>query len=136
MELRIKHFSTALESLQYLLSADLSELQSIDERLLDGLENGKAQKFEIVTELCWKCIKDYLRDAEGLDVASPKQAIKAFYRVGKINEDNLLNLLEAIDTRNQLSHIYSEDKFKQALSRFPILVNAVQAVLDELSSET
>ncbi len=131
MDLRIQHFRQALESLDYLTTVDTQALaQILDERLLDGIENGKAQKFEVVTELCWKSIKDHLRTAKGLDVASPKQAIKAFYRSGRIDEGAYLTLMAAIDTRNRLSPIYDEAKFRAALSRSPEFVAAFKACVD------
>lgn len=32
----------------------------LDARLIDGLRNGLAQKFEYTFELCWKCIQDFM----------------------------------------------------------------------------
>lgn len=136
MELRIKHFSDSLASLKYLLDVNLASLQEVlDPRLLDGLENGKAQKFEVVIKLCWKCIKDYLRENEGVDAASPKQSIKAFYTTGKIEEKTYLSLIKAIDTRNQFSHIYDEKKFNRLLQQLPDMATAMQNVLDILQAD-
>ena len=42
-----------------------------DERLVDGMQNGRAQKFEYTTELCWKAIKFFLKEKEG--VVQPAQ---------------------------------------------------------------
>ncbi|VFN02679.1 MAG: Nucleotidyltransferase substrate binding protein like [Candidatus Kentron sp. G] len=52
--------------------------------VLDGLQNGKAQKFEYTLEFCWKTIKVFLRQQEGIDEASPKKIIKAFYLAGHL----------------------------------------------------
>jgi len=56
MDLRIVAFKEALDSFVYLARIDLAEIRQMlpDERLVDGFQNGRAQKFEYTTELCWK----------------------------------------------------------------------------------
>ena len=51
----------------YLARLDLAELRKKlgDERLVDGMQNGRAQKFEYTTELCWKAIKCFLQKRGG-----------------------------------------------------------------------
>jgi len=46
----------------------------LDARLIDAVKNGMAQKFEYCLELCWKCIKEFLKRQEGVDEASPKKS--------------------------------------------------------------
>lgn len=97
----------------------VSLAKQLDPRLIDGLKNGIAQKFEYTLELCWKCIKDFLRKQEGIDEATPKKVVKAFYLAGYAKEDMYLALLQAIDDRNQLSHVYDESTFSAILGRIP-----------------
>jgi hypothetical protein len=75
MDMRIKAFQEATTSFAYLARLDLVELGKKlgDERLVDGILNGRAQKFEYATELCWKAIKGFLKEKEGLDETSPKK---------------------------------------------------------------
>jgi hypothetical protein len=56
VDLRIAAFKEALDSFVYLAGIDLAEIRQMlhDERLVDGFQNGRAQKFEYTTELCWK----------------------------------------------------------------------------------
>ena len=55
MDVVHKAFTEALESFSYLTEIDMATLANqLDKRLIDGLENGKAQKFEYTLELCWK----------------------------------------------------------------------------------
>lgn len=91
----------------------------LDARLIDAVKNGMAQKFEYCLELCWKCIKEFLKRQEGVDEASPKKIIKAFYLSGYVAEDDCLALLKAVDDRNLLSHTYDEATFSEILSRIP-----------------
>ena len=119
MDLRIAAFKEALDSFGYLARIDLAEIRQMlpDERLIDGFQNGRAQKFEYTTELCWKAIKVFLRDKDGIDEAAPKKVIKAYYIEGYISEDDYLLLLDAIEDRNRLSHIYDAETFNRILTR-------------------
>lgn len=75
MDVRINTFQKATEAFVYLARLDLAELKQKlgDDRLVDGMQNGCAQKFEYTTELCWKAIKFFLKEKEGVDEASPKK---------------------------------------------------------------
>lgn len=78
MVIKLKEFKKAVNGFTYLVNVDLKSLD-LDERLIDGLENGKVQKFEYSMELCWKLIKKFLEQEDGIDAKTPKQAIKEFY---------------------------------------------------------
>ncbi len=96
MDVKIEAFSEAVEGFAYLTALDLSNLaKTFDSRIINGLENGQAQKFEYTTELCWKAIKAALRQREGIDEASPKRVIKAWYLTGHLAEEDYLNLIRA-----------------------------------------
>ena len=66
MDVRVKTFQEGTETFAYLARLDLAELKQKlgDERLVDGMQNGRAQKFEYTIELCWKAIKFFLNRAE------------------------------------------------------------------------
>ena len=121
MDVRIKAFQEATDTFAYLARLDVAELRQKlgDERLVDGMQNGRAQKFEYTTELCWKAIKFFLKEEEGVDEAAPKKIIKAYYRGGYTTEDDYLLLLEAVEDRNRLSHMYDEASFSNILARLP-----------------
>jgi nucleotidyltransferase substrate binding protein (TIGR01987 family) len=119
VDIRIAAFKEALDSFVYLAGIDLAEIRQMlhDERLVDGFQNGRAQKFEYTTELCWKAIKAFLKENDGIDESAPKKVIKAYYIEGYIAEDDYLLLLDAIEDRNRLSHIYDTETFNRILTR-------------------
>jgi nucleotidyltransferase substrate binding protein (TIGR01987 family) len=120
MDVKLKSLDQALESFSRLVAADVVALSSVlDAYLIDGLQNGKAQKFEYTLELCWKTIKIFLQACEGIDEASPKKIVKAFYLGGYLAEDDYLALIRAIDDRNKLSHIYLQADFEEIVLRLP-----------------
>lgn len=134
MDVRLKAFSEALESLSYLTEVDMAALSvHLDKRLIDALDNGKAQKFEYTLELCWKAIKVALKEQEGIDEASPKKVVKAWYLAGHLPEDDYLALLAAIDDRNKLSHIYDAEEFMAIVARLPAYARLMQRVNETLN---
>jgi len=121
MDVRIRAFQDATNTFAYLARLEVMELRRIlgDERLVDGMQNGQAQKFEYTIELCWKTIKIFLKEKDGVDEAAPKKIIKAYFLGGYATEDDYLLLLEAIEDRNRLSHIYDAETFGAILARLP-----------------
>jgi len=120
VELKLKEFKNAVDGFAYLVNVDMKSLENIlDKRLIDGIENGMIQKFEYSIELCWKLIKKFLKQEDGIDTKTPKQSVKEFYLAGYIDEDNYLKLIDMIDDRNNMSHIYNEDEFKKIIKKFP-----------------
>ncbi len=61
------------------------------------------QSFEIILELSWKTLKDYL-ESEGLKETTPRQVIRRAYQSDIINHGEIW--LIAIEKRNETSHIY------------------------------
>ena len=138
MDVRIKAFQEGTTTFAYLARLDLAELKKKlgDERLVDGMQNGRAQKFEYTIELCWKAIKFFLKEKEGVDEASPKKIIKAYYLGGYATEDDYLLLLEAVEDRNRLSHIYDTETFNNILARLPGYAALFERVSTQLSKDT
>jgi nucleotidyltransferase substrate binding protein (TIGR01987 family) len=137
MDLRIAAFKEALDSFAYLARKDLAEIRQMlhDERLIDGFQNGRAQKFEYTTELCWKAIEAFLKEEDGIDEAAPKKVIKAYYVGGYVKEDDYLLLLDAIEDRNRLSHIYDAETFNQILERLPDYAALFERVSAQLGKD-
>lgn len=129
MELKLNEFKKAIEGFSYLVSVDLKSMENVlDKRLIDGIENGMIQKFEYSIELCWKLIKGFLKQEDGIDAKTPKQSVKEFYLAGYIDEDNYLKLIDMIDERNSLSHIYDEDEFRKIIKKFSKYVKVFEKI--------
>ena len=81
---------------------------AIRDELSDLERDGFIQRFEFCFEILWKCAKDYLRDVEGLDAASPKKVIRMSREVGLLTDEETEQALEMANDRNQTSHMYGE----------------------------
>ena len=106
---KLEDLTKALKGLDEVMNVDTKTLPT--EVLKDAIENARVQKFEYSTELTWKTIKAFLLDKEGVDSKSPKGAIREFFLKKYISEKEFDDLIQMIDDRNALSHVYSEEAF-------------------------
>ena len=104
-----------------------------DEIVIDTIKNGQIQKFETLTELAWKCCKLYIEINFGDIVVSPKMVYKQLFIQGTINENLYLQLLQTVEDRNMLSHIYKEKMFEiiyQNLNRHLDSLNSLYQIIN------
>jgi nucleotidyltransferase substrate binding protein (TIGR01987 family) len=126
---RLSDFTKSLTSLAEALKLDLSKYNEIE---LDLVKNGQIQKFEYSVELCWKLIKTFLIEQHGIETVSPKSAIKKFFGVNLVDEEEYELLIQMIDDRNRLSHIYNELFFNEIYARLVIYLDLMEKVLDKI----
>ncbi|HCY74602.1 MAG TPA: nucleotidyltransferase [Ignavibacteriales bacterium] len=126
---RLSDFSKSLASLDEALNLDLSKFNEIE---LDLVKNGQIQKFEYSIELYWKIIKTFLIEQHGIETVSPKSAIKEFFGVNLIDEEEYELLIQMIDDRNRLSHIYNELFFNEIYSRLVKYLSLMQKVIKKI----
>lgn len=98
-----KRFTTATQALQKLQEAVTKENLSEMER------DGMIQRFEFCFEILWKCGKDYLKDVEGLEAASPKTVIRLLREVKMFTDEETVLALKMADDRNLTAHTYDEN---------------------------
>lgn len=122
-------------------AAVAASLRSALSRLGDALGQPKSewtrdaaiQRFEFSFELAWKATARHAHD-EGIDCASPRQALKAALRLGWIVDDALW--LAMLSDRNRTSHAYNEKTAEEifgALPRYHALLSELQRRLEGLA---
>ena len=129
LTVRLTDFNSALISFEQSLQLNLTKYKGVE---LDTLKNGQIQKFEYCEELCWKTIKVFLNIVHGVDTVSPKSAIKEFYRVNLIDEQEYELLNQMLDDRNRLSHIYNELIFEDIYSKLNEYLVLMQKVSEKM----
>jgi nucleotidyltransferase substrate binding protein (TIGR01987 family) len=95
----IEQFSRAIKALKHALSFEKQSKKDI------FYFSGIAKSFESAVEYSWKFFKRKVQQ-EGLDVYSPREAIKQAGRIGLIDDVELW--LMFVDTRNLAVHDYLE----------------------------
>ncbi len=119
----------AIKDFQGSLEIDLSKL---DTRTVDAVKNGHIQKFEFCIELLWKTLKVFLWEIHGFDLSSPKAVIKKYFELGHLDYPTLEKLLEAIELRNSLSHIYQKEMFEEAHFKIKEFAPVFEQVISKL----
>lgn len=101
---RFENFNKSYALLnKYSKKEDLSELE----------QAGIIQFFEMIFELAWKVLKDYL-ESEGYLVKSPRETIKQAFQIGLINEGHIW--MEALTFRNLTMHTYDKKLVNKLIS--------------------
>ncbi len=67
------------------------------------------QRFEFCFEATWKAAQLCLQEREGLELASPKAAIRSSLQVGLLSEPDARLALAMADDRNLTVHTYNEE---------------------------
>ena len=108
---------------------------TFDETVGDLLNSGKIQKFEVCVELLWKTVKVFMLESYGVDIASPKPLMKALYENGLCSEEEMESLLEMIDERNRLSHLYRKSMIVPFLGKLGGYNRIMKNIFDVIHKE-
>lgn len=118
--------------------AVLASLESALGRLRSALAQPKSewtrdaaiQRFEFSFELCWKTARRFAK-AEGLEVGSPREAVKTAARLGWIADDP--TWLRMLEDRKRTSHTYNEATAEEIYSRLPEYADAMAGLAQRLT---
>jgi len=135
MEGRLKYklvqLNEAVTNFEDSLSLELSEFSEI---AVDSIKSGQVQKFEFCIELLWKSVKIYLFEINGIDAKSPKMVIKEYFNLGLCSYNEYETIIEMLDDRNILSHIYKKEQFENIYSRIIGTLNVFKSVFDVINT--
>jgi len=110
LKYKLDVYEKALNGFEISLKIDTS---NFSDDIVDTIKNGRIQKFEYCAELTWKIIKYFLYANHNVDAVSPRESIKEFFLIGAVEDDDYEMLINILDDRNKLSHIYKEEFFEQ-----------------------
>jgi len=113
-KLKIQQYEDALKNFEQSLSIDLNEFPDL---VVDSIKSGRVQKFEICVELLWKTLKLYLWEINGIDAKSPKLVVKEVYKIGLLTVQEYEKVMEMLDDRNKLSHVYRKEQYEEIYKR-------------------
>lgn len=105
---RLDFLKTALERLKESLKSIKDPNINTNSILFSQIRDSVIKRLEFSIDLFWKCLKDYIKDRHGIEVASPKSAIKESLSLKIINQHEFKILSKMIDDRNITSHCYDE----------------------------
>ena len=124
-DLLYEDLGRSLASFKIGMEEDLSIFTPVQK---DLMLNGQIQKFEITIELTWKIIKSYFGEKRDKKYNFPKENVKAFMEEEFIDEETYTILIDALTSRNLLSHIYKEEIFLEIEPKLKYYAIAIEAV--------
>ncbi len=130
---KLNTYKQAVEGFVRSLQIETSEF---DEVVQDSIKNGQIQKFEYCAELTWKMVKRFLFLFAGLDTNSPKETIKKLFSSRYIEQKDYEALMEMIDDRNMLSHIYREEYFNKIYAKLIVYSSLMENVVAIIENES
>ncbi|MDQ6763142.1 MAG: nucleotidyltransferase substrate binding protein [Bacteroidota bacterium] len=98
----------------------------------DIFRNGQIQKFEYTIELLWKTLKKFFETKREKFFLYPKDVIKGCFAEEIIDETNYLVLIDAIESRNLLSHVYKMEMFEIIYPQLNSYANAIRYTVTAL----
>lgn len=125
--------SLAISSFEQSLFIDLKKYAEFE---VDVIKNGQIQKFEYTIELLWKTLKKYFEVKRETIFLYPKDVIKAFFAEERINEETYLSLMDAIDSRNLLSHVYKIEMFDLIYPKLSAYAKSIRDTCTAIESYT
>lgn len=128
----LTEFEKAFTGFEQGLSIDLTHYPELE---ADYIRNGWIQKFEYCTELSWKLAKILLEWKNGLLINAPKNVFRELFLNQHISEDLSLALIDTINDRNRLSHLYKEEVFDLVLQYLPKHIQTFMALLEILKQK-
>ncbi len=104
---RFQNFEKAFLLLDEVAQKDIESFSKLE-------KEGIIQRFEMLIELSWKVIKDYLENQGYDNVKNGKQAIRQAFQDELITDAE--SWMQALQLRNLTSHIYDEKILLQTLN--------------------
>ena len=113
----------ALQTLRELpLTGDVTDIQ----------RDAAIQRFEYTVEAVWKASQQFLRDAEGIEVGSPKGAFRGLLQVSVFGEEDAELALAMVDDRNDVVHTYARAVALRIFGRLDEYAGLMSRLLPEL----
>ena len=101
-------------------------------------EQGLIQAFEYTHELAWNLLKDYLQDQGTQNINGSKDAVRAAFKVGLIEDGE--SWMDMITDRNRTSHTYNQSTAEEIainiITRFFGLFVILREKMQEISNDT
>ena len=90
------------------------------------------QRFEIAFDVCWKTLKEKLRQEYGVEAISPKKVFQESFKQGLIENDAVW--ISMTDMRNETSHVYNEQFAEKVVLELPNIQVALEQLLWKLKT--
>jgi len=103
---RLENYERAVALLREPVERGVMDLSDLE-------QEGTIQRFEVVLELAWKTLKDYLEySGQVILPLTPREVIRRAFGAGILKDGQLW--IDMLDHRSRLSHTYDSSLFEKA----------------------
>ena len=95
--------------------------------------DGTIQRFEFSFEAAWKAMRNLLFTQEGMEANLPRDILKKAYAAGWFDDEKLW--LSMLNSRNETSHIYDEEKADDIYDMLPIYAKNLRSLYELLKNK-
>lgn len=104
---RLENYERAVALLREPVERGVMDLSDLE-------QEGTIQRFEVVLELAWKTLKDYLEYSGQVILSlTPREVIRRAFGAGILKDGQLW--IDMLDHRSRLSHTYDSSLFEKAV---------------------
>lgn len=89
-------------------------------------------RFQLAFEATWKYAQAYLKQEDGIEVASPRKVVRSCFEAGYLSENITEICLEMIDDRNLVVHTYDQELAEAIYEDLPRFAEALKTWLAAL----
>jgi nucleotidyltransferase substrate binding protein (TIGR01987 family) len=133
LQLLYNDLVTAILSFERALDIDLKKFNEFE---ADLFRNGQIQKFEYTIELLWKTLRKFFEVKREKVFLYPKDVIKACFAEEMIDETNYLILIDAVESRNLLSHVYKIEMVDIIYPQLDLYAKAIRYTITAIEPHT
>lgn len=116
----MEDFSQALKRLDEVLQQEKNEF----------IRDSAIKRFEIVFDLGWKTLKEFLQEMHNASCVSPITCFREALKKGVINNDTFW--VQVKETRNLTVHAYHKDTAEQVYATLPEVLRHFQSLYESM----
>lgn len=122
-QLKLEEFKKAIDTLNEAIAVEKSTL----------VRDSVIKRFEYTFELAWKTAKVLLNDKFGVKVTAPKECFRELRNKVALSDQDVEDLLEMTDDRNEVIHTYKEafanELYEKIVSQYAPLLQKVYKMI-------
>jgi nucleotidyltransferase substrate binding protein (TIGR01987 family) len=109
----------------------LSEALAIEKN--DFMRDSAIKRFEILFDLGWKTLKEFLQEERTIKCVSPKGCFREAYKQGLIDHDDFW--IAICSMRNYTAHAYDEQLADYIYTQLPAVLKSFKKLHDAMKNE-
>jgi len=109
--------------------------KSIDDEIREAFRDSLIKRFELMYDLLWKYIREYINTMQGDAADSPRKVFQQCLSLSLINSDETQQLVDLIEDRNLTTHVYNIDLANKVAADIPKHFDVIHEIIMKLKPD-